>query len=129
MNTPAIFTLNVRDQLWLDTEAKAWTVKAAQALTAQDKADALAYLDAVKAELAQRTEQMQSVTGKIFWLTGGLGEMLGGSGGAGAQGLSASVAQTVGDAAAAAKDTAKTALIVLGLLAAAFLAYQLKQKK
>lgn len=128
MNTPNIFTLNVRDAVWLAAEEKAWVVKQAQALTAADKKDAGAYLEAVRAELAQRTEQMGTLSGRVFWLTGGLTEMLGGSGGAGAQGLSASVAQTVGDAAATTADTAKKALIVFGLLALAVLAYQLRKK-
>ncbi len=128
MNTPSIFSLNVRDLQWLQAEEKAWMVKQAQALTAQDKKDAQSYLDAVRAELAQRTEQMGTLSGRIFWLTGGIAESLGGSGGAGAQGLSASVAQTVGDAATAAKDTARNVLMVVGLLALAFLAYQIKKK-
>jgi len=128
MNTPTIFDLNVRNLEWLTAESKRWEVKVSQALTAKDKADAQTYLDAVNAELAQRTEQMKTVSGRLFWLTGGIGEMLGGSGGAGAQGLTASVAQTVGEAAGAAKDTAQKALIVVGLIAVAVLAYQLKKK-
>ena len=130
MGTPNQFSLNVRDLLWLQAEEKAWAQKVAQYTRSApySQIEAAQYLEAVRAELAQRTEQMQTLSGRLTWAASGAFEMLGGSGGAGAQGLAASVSDTAAEAAGAAADTVKNALIVMGLVALAAAAYLLRRK-
>lgn len=96
MQTPSTWTLNGRGLDWLNAEADRWFGIVAGATTAQDRADASAYLHVV---IAERDQRLADYAGGFLSTVGGAMsapfELFGGSAGPGASGLSGGVADTV----------------------------------
>lgn len=117
METPSVFLLNLRGIDWLEEEAARWFTIYANA-TGQDKIDAKAYLDQVLAERDQRLKQYGGgVVGAAKAGATAIFETLGGSAGAGASGLSTSVAVGVKEGAKIAATGAQTVLVAATLVA------------
>lgn len=112
MNTPFIWTLNLRTSAWLKAERDTWRLKIAS-LSGSSRADAQRYYDAVVSELTQRGQQ---VAGGGSWLTRALSnvtESLGGTGGAGASGATGGAIDTLTDTASAVVSGGKSIFYIV----------------
>lgn len=116
METPIYAQLNTRNLQWLQDEAAKWFTIYGNA-SGQDKIDAKAYLDQVLAEQAQRAKQMLDPIEKWTWPLSAPFEAVGGSAGAGASGLSTSIAVGAKEGAKAAVSGAQSILIAVTVVA------------
>lgn len=125
---PAIWTLNFRDLAWLENELTTWTKKLKLA-SGPAKPEIKTYVDAVTAERDQRAEQYKTTWGTLTSGPSAIFEgLFGGSGGKGAAGLPAGVADTVGSAASGAMSIVNKVLVVLTLAGGIYLYTKLKKK-
>lgn len=119
MITPSVWSLNFRTLAFLKEEAAIWEKKFSLAY-GQDRTDAGKYLEAVRAELAQREKAYSGgAIGAALAALSAPFEAFGGSSGPGAPGAAGSIYESASETATGIADTArKYSYVIIG---AAFL--------
>lgn len=117
MNTPNVWSLNLRGEAFLAAEEKIWLAKY-NAASGRDRLDVGEYLTAVQAELSQRRAQYaEGTTGAIKAGLSAIFEAVGSSAGAGASGLAGEVTDSAGNVISGAGSfLQKNILYIIGAL-------------